>query len=287
MLAVFQRELKSYFTGFTGYIITAFLLLFEGIYVSIINILSGYSSFEFSLESITAVLLLIVPIISMRSMSEEKHLKTDQLLRSLPIRTSSIVLGKYFSLLAVLLVPTIIIGFYPIILNYFGNVNLLNAYACLFAFYLLATTLISICLFISSLTESQLVAAIGGFGTLMIIYLLPAISSMIPSTKISAVICWAVFILFISLIIYNITKSLPMSLFSCLALSIFAILFFVFNQSAFEQLFPDMLNRLAIFEKYELFTYGIFDIQTIIYYLCITVFFIFLTVQSFDKKRWC
>ena len=162
MSAIFKREFKSYFNGFAGYIFAAFLLAFEGVYVVIVNLLSGYASFEFTLENIMVVFLLIVPIISMRSIAEERHSRTDQLLYSLPIKTSSIVLGKYFALLAVLLIPTLIIGVYPLILNFFGNVNILNAYACLLAFYMLAAALMSICMFTSSLTESQIVAAVLG-----------------------------------------------------------------------------------------------------------------------------
>ena len=287
MSAIFQREFKSYFTGFTGYIFAAFLLLFEGVYVIIVNLLSGYASFEFTLENIMVVFLLIVPIISMRSIAEEKHSKTDQLLFSLPIKTSSIVLGKYFALLAVLLIPTLIIGIYPLILNFFGNVNLLNAYACLLAFYLLAAALIAICMFTSSLTESQIVAAVLGFGALMILYLAPAISAIIPATATASLICFAILIALVALIVYNMTKSWQISAAAGVILAIPTLLVYFFKQSLFEGLFPSVLSKLAIFESYMLFTYGIFDVTAIIYYLCIIIFFVFLTVESLEKKRWC
>lgn len=287
MSAIFQREFKSYFTGFTGYIFAAFLLLFEGVYIIIVNLLSGYASFEFTLENIMVVFLLIVPIISMRSIAEEKHSKTDQLLFSLPIKTSSIVLGKYFALLAVLLIPTLIIGIYPLILNFFGNVNLLNAYACLLAFYLLAAALIAICMFTSSLTESQIVAAVLGFGALMILYLAPAISAIIPATATASLICFAILIALVALIVYNMTKSWQISAAAGVILAIPTLLVYFFKQSLFEGLFPSVLSKLAIFESYMLFTYGIFDVTAIIYYLCIIIFFVFLTVESLEKKRWC
>lgn len=287
MSAIFQREFKSYFTGFTGYIFAAFLLLFEGIYVIIINLLSGYASFEFTLENIMVIFLLIVPIISMRSIAEEKHSKTDQLLYALPIKTSSIVLGKYFALLAVLLIPTVIIGIYPIVLNFFGNVNMLNAYACLLAFYLLAAALIAVCMFTSSLTESQIVAAVLGFGSLMVLYLAPAISAIIPTTAVASLICFGVLILLVALIIYNMTKNRQISVVIGIILAIPTAVVYFFKQPLFEGLFPTIFSKLAIFESYMLFTYGIFDITTIIYYLCIIIFFVFLTVESMEKKRWC
>ena len=287
MSAIFKREFKSYFTGFTGYIFAAFMLLFEGIYVVIVNLLSGYASFEYTLENIMVIFLLIVPIISMRSIAEERHSKTDQLLYSLPIKTSSIVLGKYFALLAVLLIPTLIIGVYPIILNFFGNVNMLNAYACLLAFYLLAAALIAVCMFTSSLTESQIVAAVLGFGALMVFYLAPAISAIIPATATASLICLAIAILLFAVIIYNMTKNLPVSIGIGAVLAVSAAIVYFLKPALFEGLFPILFSKLAIFESYMLFTYGIFDITTVIYYLGITVFFVFLTVQSLEKKRWC
>ena len=287
MSAIFQREFKSYFTGFTGYIFAAFLLLFEGIYVIIINLLNAYASFEFTLENIMVVFLLIVPIISMRSIAEEKHSKTDQLLYSLPIKTSSIVLGKYFALLAVLLIPTVIIGLYPILLNFFGNINMMNAYACLFAFFLLASALIAICMFTSSLTDSQIVAAVLGFAALMFLYLAPTIAAIIPTTAVASLVCAVIVILIITLITYNMTKSWPLSAIVGGALAIVTAVLYLVKQSLFEGLFPAIISKMAVFESYMLFTYGIFDITTIIYYLCIIVFFVFLTVESMEKKRWC
>ena len=286
MSAIFKRELKSYFTGFTGYIFAAFLLLFEGVYVLIINLLSGFASFEYSLENIMAVFLLIVPIITMRSIAEEKRQKTDHLLFSLPIKTSSIVLGKYFALLCVLLLPVLIIGIYPIILSFFGNVNLLNAYACLFAFYMLAAALVAICMFTSSLTESQVVAAALGFGVLMLLYLAPALSSIIPTTAVASLVGFALLIALIATITYSMTKSAPLTVTLGAVFAALTVLLFVFKRSLFEGLLPNLIGKLAIFESYMLFTYGIFDISTIIYYLCVIVFFVFLTVKSMDKKRW-
>lgn len=287
MSAIFQREFKSYFNGFTAFIFAAFLLAFEGVYVVIINLLSGYASFEFTLENIMVVFLLIVPIISMRSIAEEKHSKTDQLLFSLPIKTSSIVLGKYFALLAVLLIPTLIIGVYPIILNFFGNVNMLNAYACLLAFYLLAAALMAICMFTSSLTESQIVAAVLGFGALMVLYLAPTLSAMIPATAIASLICAGIVILIAVAITYNMTKSPIISAALGVILAIPAVVIYFAKPALLEGLFPTLIGKLAVFESYMLFTYGIFDITTLVYYLCIIIFFVYLTIQSMEKKRWC
>ena len=164
---------------------------------------------------------------------------------------------------------------------------MLNAYACLFAFYLLAAALIAICMFASSLTESPIVAAVLGFGALMILYLAPMISAIIPTSAIASLICLGVLILVIALISYNMTKSWQISLGIGIILAIPSIVIYFLKPSLLEGLFPTIMVKLAVFEGFMQFIYGIFDITTVIYYLCIIVFFVFLTVESMEKKRWC
>ena len=98
MIAVFRRELCSYFKGVLGYLLSAFLLIFAGIYTMAYN-LSGYcNNFEYVLSAISFIYLIAVPIISMRALAEEKRQKTDQLLYALPIRLSDVVIGKYLGM---------------------------------------------------------------------------------------------------------------------------------------------------------------------------------------------
>ena len=118
MIAVFRRELNGYFKSMMGYLFSAFVLIFAGIYTMVYN-LSGYTAhFERVLSSISFLYLIAVPILTMRSVAEEKKQKTDQLLYSLPISLSSVVVGKYLAMLVVLLVPTAIMGLYPLILSH-------------------------------------------------------------------------------------------------------------------------------------------------------------------------
>ena len=111
MTAVFRREVGSYFKGVLGYLLAAFLLVFAGIYCMAYNLSGYYANFEYVLSGISFIYLIAVPIISMRAVAEEKRQKTDQLLYSLPIRLSSVVMGKYLAMLTVLAVPTLILCF--------------------------------------------------------------------------------------------------------------------------------------------------------------------------------
>ena len=181
MIAILKRELGFYYRNITGWLLAAFLLIFAGIYCMAYN-LSGYSAkFEYVLSAISFIYLIAVPIISMRVLAEEKRQKTDQLLYALPLRLSSVVIGKYLAMLAVLAVPVLILSVYPLILSQFGNVQYAPAYGALLAFYLLGACLLSIGLFVSSVTESQVSAAVITLVSLLLLYFMNGLASYIPT----------------------------------------------------------------------------------------------------------
>lgn len=157
MTAVFRHELSSYFTNVTGYVFGAFLLLFAGIYTMAINLQSASPYFEYVLMNMDFIFLIIVPILTMRVIAEERRQKTDQLLYSLPLTMTQVALGKYLAMLVIFLIPVAIIGVYPLVLTAFGDVYLPAAYGALVGFFFLGASLIAIGMFISSLTESQAV----------------------------------------------------------------------------------------------------------------------------------
>ena len=161
MGAFYKKEFRSYFTNMTGYIFLGFLLLMTGIFYTAINLKQTHPQFEYVISNISFVFLLIVPILTMRSIAEEKHLKTDQLLYSLPVPVSKIVISKYLAMVSVFFVSVAVMALYPLILLIFGNVNLLSSYSALAGFAFLGAALIAIGLFMSSLTESQLISAGG------------------------------------------------------------------------------------------------------------------------------
>ena len=158
MAAIFKRELKSYYTGLTGYVIAAVLLGFTGMYTVTLNLTYGYPNFEYVLDSMTLVYIVLIPLLTMRLIAGERRQKTDTLLYSLPLTSGDVVLGKFLAAWTALALPMAVAGLYPLILGRFGTVNYATAYAGLLAFLLMGGALISIGLFLSALTESQFVA---------------------------------------------------------------------------------------------------------------------------------
>lgn len=138
MTAIIKRELRALLTGVTGYIFCCFVLVFAGIYMNIINLKQGSANFEYVLGNMGFIFLIGIPLLTMRSLTEDRKQKTDTLLYSLPISMTQIVLGKYIAMLILMLMPIIIVGIYPLILSFFGNIYLPASYGTLLAFFLLA-----------------------------------------------------------------------------------------------------------------------------------------------------
>ena len=113
MIAVFKHELKNYFHSFTAYVFGAFLLAIVGIGAMLYNLQAAVSNFEYVLSFGMIIFVVIVPILTMRVIAEERKQKTDQLLYSLPISTVQVIMGKYLALLVVYLIPLLIISIYP------------------------------------------------------------------------------------------------------------------------------------------------------------------------------
>ena len=159
MGSVYRHELGSAFTGLTAYVFSAFLLLFGGIYTMAYNISMRLANFELVLQSISFLFIIIIPVVTMRTLAEERHQKTEQLLYALPLTMTQVVLGKYLALVTQFLLPVAILGLYPPVLKLFGQVPMAAAYASLTGFFFLGAALLAIGLFVSSVTESQSVAA--------------------------------------------------------------------------------------------------------------------------------
>lgn len=286
MKAILRHELSGYFTHVTGYVFGAFLLLFAGIYTTVYNLQYAVSNFEYVLSGMSFIFLIIVPILTMRVIAEERRQKTDQLLYSLPLSMTKVVLGKYLSLLTVFLIPVAIISLYPLMLRSYGNVHLPAAYCAITGFFFLGATLIAIGVFISSITENQAIAAGICFTVMLLNYFLTDLVSYLPVSGIASFIAFSVVIILLGVLIRYMTKNGTIALISGFILEGILLLFYIKDSTSFESLFANVLERLSLFERFYNFIYGVFDISSLIYYAGIISIFLFLSVQSLEKRRW-
>lgn len=286
MKAVFKHELRQYFDSMTAYVFGAFLLLFIGIGSMLYNLQSAVSNFEFVLNFASIVFVVIVPVLTMRTLSEERKQKTDQLLYALPISTTQVILGKYAALLLVFLIPLCFVALYPLLFSQFGEVYLPTAYGSLFAFFLLGAALIAVGVFLSSLTDNQGLAAGLGIGAILLNYYSVSLSEYVSSTAVGSLVTFTVLIVCLGLIIRALTRNDMLSIAVGLVLLAALIGVYALDGTALEGLLPDIMKTLSLFSRFSVFVNGVFDLTGVVYFLSVTVFFLFLAVQSMEKRRY-
>ena len=278
MKAVLKHELSGYFHSLTAYVFGAFLLVFVGIGSMLYNIQQAVANFEYVLGFISLIFVGLVPILTMRVLAEERKQRTDQLLYSLPITTTDIILGKYLALLVVFL--------NPLIFAKFGDVYLLTSYGSLIAFFIMGAALIAIGMFISSLTENLGMAAGICVAVVLFNYYSVSLADYISSSVIGSIIALVVLILIVGLIIKILTKNDAVAAGVGAVLLIAVAVIYFAKKSVFEGLLPNIMKTLSLFERFYTFVNGVFDMTAIVFYLSVIVFFLFLCVQSLEKRRY-
>ncbi len=286
MTAVYKRELRSYITSMTGYLFIFFILLLTGIYFSAYQLDIAYPKFEYTLSAMTFVFLICVPILTMRTLAEERKQKTDQLLLTSPVSVGKIIMGKYLALVTVFAVPMAIICFYPLVMSKFGDISFGTAYTAVLGFFLLGCANLAIGVFISSLTESQVIAAVLTFVLLFAFFMMNGISSFFSEGSLSTCITFGLLILAVSIIIYSMIKNFVISALVCVIGEVILAAVYMINSSFFAGGIQKVLQIFNLSGHFDNFANGIFDINGIVYYLSVIAVCVFLTVQSIVKRRW-
>lgn len=233
MIAIMKRDLRGFFTSPIGYVFLAVFLLVCNYFFFSYNIAGGASSLSYVFSNMLLVLVFLIPLITMRLMSEEMKQRTDQMLLTAPVRVADIVIGKYLSAMLVFVIAMACTLIWPLLVTMFGDPAIYEIIGNYVAMLLLISCLVSIGLFISSLTESQIIAAILSFVILLALFLFSSIASAVDNVVVSAVLNW-----------------------------------------------------LSVFSRYSGFTAGVFSLADIVYYISVTVVFLFLTGRVIEKKRW-
>ena len=288
MKAIYDRELDSAFSSLTGYAFSALVLLFAGIYIMVYS-LAGYTQYEYVVASMSFILLLAVPILTALSITEERHRHTDQLLYSLPMSMTRIVLGKYLALVTVLAVPVVVMGLYPLVLNATaasGAIALKSAYSALVGFFFLGAALISVGMFISSQTEHITFSFLISFGVMLLLYFMKSLAEYIPDDAAVSLAAFTVLIVLLGVLLWRMTKNVSFSVGAAVILEGALLVCWFVMKSRFTGLFAEVVAYLALFDRYGNFVYSVLDLQAIVYYLTVIGVFLFLTVQSMEKRRW-
>lgn len=238
MLAIYKREMRSYFTTSIGYIFLASALIIAAVIFSISTVFSQTSDTSVYFAGMIFVLMIFLPILTMKTFSDEKRTKTEQLLLTSPVSTTQMVLGKFFSaftMLVIFLALTLV--FLLPLSSYVGEgangPNAALVMGNMLALLLVGMSFIAIGVFVSSLTENQFAAIVITIVILLFMFVINLFNSLIGVYAIRVILDW-----------------------------------------------------LSVYSRYQAFTYGIFDIGALIYYLSVAGVFIFLTVRVFESRKY-
>ncbi|MBQ4312790.1 MAG: ABC transporter permease [Clostridia bacterium] len=235
MTAIFKRELSAYFRSPIGYVFCAVYLFFSALYFRAVLLGRQSSEFPQIYYGMLSIILLILPVLTMRLFSEERRQKTDQILITSPVSIFSLVLGKFLSALTVYAGCTLFTLLYAVVFRIFTGVS--PGWALVFGnvlgAILFGAAFIAVGMFISCLTESQVVAAIGTFFIATVFILLDVIPMLVTNEVVLSIIEWISFV-----------------------------------------------------GRYTPFTEGLLDFSSVIFFLSATALFIFLTMQSIERRRW-
>lgn len=286
MTAIYKKELRSYFTSFLGYLFIAFFLLFIGIFQYIYNLRLEYANFARAVNGTATFFLLLVPMVTMRIIAEEKRQRTDQLIFTSPVSVERIVIGKYLALVTVFAIAILIVCVYPVILHRYGETNYAVAYTTMAAFFLLGCTYMAIGMFISSLTESQVFAAVMTFIVILFTLMIDMLVEMLPTGNELALVILIGLAVIIGVITYVMMKSKVVTgVFLVLSLGGLITAFLV-NRQIFDGSLARIFGWLSVQSRFALFMYGIVDVSSYVYFLSMIFLFVFLTIQAIKKRRW-
>ena len=287
MISIYKKELRAYFNNMTGYIAIAMILMMAGIFIKVTCFDNHLAQMEFALPTVSIILMLAVPIVTMRSFAEERHQGTDRLLYTLPLSTAKIVLGKYFAMLTVFAVPTFILGLIPFVLKVYGSVDLFASYAALFTFFLLVAAMTAVGMFMSALTESQIIAAVLGSGALILCYFAELLTDVLPKTELASYLSFAVLAVLVAVIVYRFVRNYWVAFAVGVVLEAVVLLLYVVDPSLFLGLIQKTVAAIALFSIYDDAVYSqLLDLSVVVWFLSISVFFSFLTVQVVEKRRY-
>lgn len=182
MGAIYRREIGAFFSSGIAYVFLAVFYVFAGYFFSITTLAAGTANMSGMFSNLFLIIIFLIPILTMRLFSEEKKQKTEQGLLTAPVSLSEIVLGKYFAALTLFTIGISIVFVYGFILSLFGTVAWLTLLSNFIALFLLGAAFSAVGVFISSLTENQVIAAVGSFVCLMMLYMIDVIASTVNVT---------------------------------------------------------------------------------------------------------
>ena len=286
MLALLGKELKTYFLTPTGWIFMGVFLLISGILYSLQLVFAQSPEYASYLMSLLFLFILVVPLLTMRIFTDEKRFNTDQLLLTGPTGLWSIVLGKYLAALSVFLITTAVTLIYPILLSFHGRLDwpvIVGTYA---GFILIGAAFIAIGVFVSEAVEGVVGAAVLTFAVLVLTFFIDFLQPYMPTTNIAGLV-WVAILMSVALFrLYSAGRNAVVTGIVSIAFAAILVVLWFVSREVFAGLIGKTLAWLSLTRKFSSFAIGVLSLDVILYYLSFSGFFLFLTVQGLEKRRW-
>lgn len=233
MGAIFRREVLSYFTSPIGYIFLAAFYASSAVIFSVNSLENGSTKLDSVFAQLMIILIVLIPILTMRTISEEKKNKTDQCLLTSPVSLFGIVAGKFLAAFLIYVLGVAITLVYAVVVSAFAAPDWTVILGNIVGLVLLGAAFIAVGIFCSSFTENQIVSAVVSFIALIVLYLFTTMGNLIPVEFIS-----------------------------------------------------NIFSKLSFWERYYGFTYGLFDLSNVLFFISAAVVFLFLSVRVLERRRW-
>jgi len=286
MTAIYKKEIRTYFTHMMGYVFLAFMLLLVGLWFSMMTITGQNPNFHLVLSNITMFFFILVPVLTMRLFSEEARQKTDQLLFTSPLSVTQIVLGKFLAAVTLFVFSVLVTAIFPFMASNFGSLPLHQIIGAYVGFLLIGMACISVGVFISVLTDNQIIAAIGTVGAVLVMFIMDFVALAAPATTFASLMFVGVVILVVAAILYNSTRDIIAALVAALlGLGVVGGLYLT-NNLFFDGIIVRVLQWLSVYSRFNNFAMGHLNFNDIVYYFSFSALFIYLTVNVIEKRRW-
>ena len=286
MLPIYKKEMRTYFTQMMGYVFLAILLLLVGIWFTLINVFGQDGNFQLVLSNVTIFFFILIPTLTMRLFSEETRNKTDQLLFTSPLSVQGIVVGKFlaaFSLFVIGVAATVVL---PVIIGMYGELPVSQIVGTYIGFLLLGMACIAVGLFISVLTENQIIAAVGTMAAIFSMFLIEAIALVMPTAPYASLIFVLLIVTAVAATWYNAAKNAIIAIIIAVVGIGVAVGVYFFNNLIFEGVIVRFLLWLSVFSRFNSLARGVLSLGDIVYYFSFSALFIYLTVNVIEKRRW-
>lgn len=287
MIAIYKRELKSYTFTMIGSVFLAFLLAFVGIYFMVYNLNYGYNYFSYALGSGLLVMIVIVPILTMKSFAEERHNKSDQLLLTSPVSVTKIVLGKYLAMVSILGIACVIFMIFPVIIRMLGTAHFLIDYLTILMFFLIGSVYIAIGMFLSSTTESQIIAAVGTMAVLLLLYFWSTLMNYLPSGTLANLVMVLILFALVALAFQSYLQNWTFTSLIYAVVALGTIIVYFVTKTSFESLLTNILSSFDLTVVLtDLVDSSLLNIPNVFLLLSLIIAFNYLTIQVIQKRRW-